>query len=135
MTNAHLESSKILFRLPLATLAHAIDTVGEFPFAQGESRWEGPTLFIRGIRADYIADRHLPNLKAFFPNSVRHTFLFLKRIWCRETNSHVLSALILADARRIRTSHWVHAEKYGRLHSWSIPGRSMYSIDHTCAVS
>lgn len=122
MTNARLESSKITFRLPLATLAHAIDTLGEFPFAQGESRWEGPTLFIRGIRADYIADRHLPNLKAFFPNSVRHTSLSLNRIRCRGTNPHVLSALILADARRIRhrplgTSRKVRSTAL-LVHSW-----------------
>ena len=56
------------FRIPIKTLAAALDNMADFPFTDPEeARFEGPTLFVRGTKSHYIADEMLPTLGRFFP--------------------------------------------------------------------
>ena len=42
--------------------------MGDFPFKDSnELQFNGPTLFIRGLRSHYIADEMLPVIRRFFP--------------------------------------------------------------------
>ncbi|ODQ64969.1 alpha/beta-hydrolase [Nadsonia fulvescens var. elongata DSM 6958] len=57
------------FRIPVDVLTKQISRVGEWPFeATTEMVYKSPTLFISGTRSDYINDRCLPAMKAFFPH-------------------------------------------------------------------
>ncbi|KAI9881379.1 MAG: hypothetical protein M1830_003386 [Pleopsidium flavum] len=63
------QNSKFLqFRVPLRTLAGALDNMGDFPIRDpDEARFEKPTLFIRGTESHYVADDVLPLIGRFFP--------------------------------------------------------------------
>ncbi|MCJ1373511.1 hypothetical protein MMC20_004739 [Loxospora ochrophaea] len=70
LTNlVRLPSSKHLtFRIPTRTLAAALDNMGDFPFKDPEdTRYDGPTLFVRGTKSHYVADDVLPLIGRFFP--------------------------------------------------------------------
>lgn len=41
----------IRFRIPLRTMDDAIPELGSFPYAPGETEWEGRTLFIKGKKS------------------------------------------------------------------------------------
>ncbi|EME43158.1 hypothetical protein DOTSEDRAFT_25135 [Dothistroma septosporum NZE10] len=57
------------FKVPLKYLTDSLNKLGDFPFRDpDEARWEGPTLFVRGTRSQYIADDMLPVCGRFFPN-------------------------------------------------------------------
>lgn len=56
------------FRVPLEYLTKALGKLGDFPFNDpDETRFEGPTLFVRGTQSHYIADNMLPICGRFFP--------------------------------------------------------------------
>jgi pimeloyl-ACP methyl ester carboxylesterase len=56
------------FRVPIKYLADSLDHMADFPFKDPEqARWEGPALFVRGIKSHYIADDVLPVVGSFFP--------------------------------------------------------------------
>ena len=42
--------------------------MGDFPFKDpDEARYDGPTLFVRGTKSDYVPDEMLPLIGRFFP--------------------------------------------------------------------
>jgi pimeloyl-ACP methyl ester carboxylesterase len=42
--------------------------MGDFPYRNpDEARYDGPTLFIRGTKSDYVTDEVLPVIGRFFP--------------------------------------------------------------------
>ena len=56
------------FRIPLRTLAKSLPAMADFPFRDpDETRFEGPTLVVRGTRSHYVADEALPLIGRFFP--------------------------------------------------------------------
>lgn len=56
------------FRVPLGTLAKALDHMGDFPFKDpGAARFEKPALFVRGTRSTYVPDEVIPLIGQFFP--------------------------------------------------------------------
>ncbi|KAF2452327.1 Alpha/Beta hydrolase protein [Lineolata rhizophorae] len=56
------------FRIPVRTLAAALDDMSDFPFKDpSEARWVGPALFVRGTKSHYVADDVLPVVGEFFP--------------------------------------------------------------------
>lgn len=60
--------STLKFRIPLKTLAGALDNMADFPFKDPEeARFNGPTLFVRGTESAYVADEMLPIIGRFFP--------------------------------------------------------------------
>ena len=61
-------SDALHFRIPLQTLSAALNKMGDFPFKDPEEvHFDGPALFIRGIRSHYVADEILPLVGRFFP--------------------------------------------------------------------
>jgi pimeloyl-ACP methyl ester carboxylesterase len=62
------ETNAVKFRIPIKTLASSLSHLGDFPFRDpDESRYEGPTLFVRGTKSHYVADEALPLIGRFFP--------------------------------------------------------------------
>lgn len=79
------ESKCLQFRIPIETLAAALDHMGDFPFKDpDEARYDGPALFIRGTKSHYVADDVLPLIGRFFPRF---------------------------ELRDIESGHWVISEK------------------------
>ncbi|KAL9122268.1 MAG: hypothetical protein Q9187_001164 [Circinaria calcarea] len=69
------DSGSLQFRIPLKTLASALDNMGDFPFKDlDEMHFNKPTLFIRGLRSHYITDEMLPVIGRFFPGFVLRDF-------------------------------------------------------------
>lgn len=54
-------------RVPLATLARHLDNVATWPYAAGQVRWTGDSLFLRGTQSPYVADEYIPTIGLFFP--------------------------------------------------------------------
>jgi pimeloyl-ACP methyl ester carboxylesterase len=51
------------------TLAVSLAHMAGFPFGDLDpSTFEGPTLFIRGTRSQYVNDSTIPSIERFFPN-------------------------------------------------------------------
>lgn len=71
------------WKLNLDTLAAEMEKILSFPEVDGV--FEGPALFLSGVRSDYVLPEHRPKIRAHFPKA-----RFAK----------------LADA-----GHWLHAEK------------------------
>lgn len=56
------------WRIPLKYLASSLDKMGDFPFTDpDQTRFEGPTLMVRGTKSPYVADEMLPIVGRFFP--------------------------------------------------------------------
>ena len=63
------------FRIPVEKIMHALQEIGEFPYAPPvddhsapERLWNGPTLFVKGERSKYINRHNIPLCKAYFPS-------------------------------------------------------------------
>ncbi|EHY57519.1 putative alcohol acetyltransferase [Exophiala dermatitidis] len=64
----HAQKTELKFRIPLHTLAKALPAMADFPFKDpDQTRYEGPTLVVRGTRSHYVADEMLPLIGRFFP--------------------------------------------------------------------
>ena len=62
------ETGMLKFKIPVKILTNALDHMADFPFTDPEeTRWEGPTLMIRGTQSIYVADETLPIVGRFFP--------------------------------------------------------------------
>ncbi|KAJ1329249.1 abhydrolase domain-containing protein 11 [Microdochium nivale] len=56
------------FRVPLGTLAKALDNLGDFPFKDpSQARFVKPALFVRGTQSRYVPDEAIPLIGQFFP--------------------------------------------------------------------
>lgn len=67
-TDATSGRSWLKVRVPLKTLADALDRMGDFPYKDPEAaRFKGPALFVRGTKSHYVADETLPVIGSFFP--------------------------------------------------------------------
>ena len=62
------DNSHLQWRIPLKTLAVALDDMADFPFRDPEeARFEGRCLVVRGTKSRYVADEMLPVFGRFFP--------------------------------------------------------------------
>ncbi|KAL2004842.1 hypothetical protein VTN00DRAFT_3115 [Thermoascus crustaceus] len=63
--------SRLVFRVPLSTLANSLDAMADFPYRAetDDVQYDGPTLFIRGTRSRYVPDESVPAIKKFFPRA------------------------------------------------------------------
>ncbi|KAL5504056.1 hypothetical protein ACEPAH_8129 [Sanghuangporus vaninii] len=63
----------VRFRIPLETIKKSLDDLGDFPYEPGEASWDGPTLFIKGSKSNYIKKNNLDKIKQFFPKMEMET--------------------------------------------------------------
>ncbi|KAF5368895.1 hypothetical protein D9758_002971 [Tetrapyrgos nigripes] len=87
LTNLILPSSSSQyahFRIPLDILGDAITEMGSFPYAPGETKFEGRTLFVKGEKSNFINRHNIPAIDALFPNKTM---------------------------KMMDTGHWVHGER------------------------
>lgn len=73
------------WRIDLEAIAEALPDLTGFPPPTPGAVYEGPTLFMRGERSDYLTPRHEPGIRALFPSA---------------------SIATIAGA-----GHWLHAER------------------------
>ena len=78
-------SAGLRWRIDLEAIAEALPDLTGFPPAPPGALYEGPTLFMRGERSDYLTPRHEPRIRALFPSA---------------------SLAAIAGA-----GHWLHAEQ------------------------
>lgn len=55
-------------RVPLDIMSEEIDNISSWPFNYEKSRWNGNSLFIRGLKSSYIADEFISSIGLFFPS-------------------------------------------------------------------
>ncbi|KAK3715423.1 hypothetical protein LTR37_007151 [Vermiconidia calcicola] len=56
------------WQIPIKILSSALDNMADFPFTDPDvTRFEGPTLVVRGTKSRYVADEMLPVVGRFFP--------------------------------------------------------------------
>ena len=75
LTNLERQGETMQFRIPVEKIMHALEEIGEFPYAPPvdehsapERLWNGPTLFVKGERSKYINRHNIPLCKAYFPS-------------------------------------------------------------------
>ena len=59
--------TRLRWRIDLEAIAEALPDLTGFPPARPGALYEGPTLFLRGERSDYLTARHEPRIHALFP--------------------------------------------------------------------
>lgn len=65
------EKEQLAFRFNLEILADRMNEIGES--IGSTERYEGPTLFIRGSRSEYVQEGDLPEIKNHFPQAILRT--------------------------------------------------------------
>ncbi len=88
LQNLAREQGRYLWRLNLGALSAHMDDIMSFPDT-GNASYDGPTLFVRGQRSDYVEARHRALIMERFPRA---------------------RVVTVDDA-----GHWVHADQPGRL--------------------
>ncbi|KAK5800150.1 hypothetical protein VI817_002362 [Penicillium citrinum] len=64
------EDGTYKFRVPLSVLGKSLDNMADFPFSQSDSiQYDGPALFVRGTKSQYVSDDVVPAIKKFFPSA------------------------------------------------------------------
>lgn len=83
LQNLHRDGDRWAWRANLASLRDSLDVIGGFP--PTDTTFDGPVLWVRGERSDYITDDDTEAMRALFPRAV---------------------AVTVKGA-----GHWVHSEK------------------------
>ncbi len=68
LQNLRLDADGARWRLNLDVLAAEMGTISDFP-DPGERTYDGPTLFVKGAKSDYIRDAHRAAIARHFPNA------------------------------------------------------------------
>lgn len=51
-------------------LGESLDNMADFPYSQSDSiQYNGPALFVRGTKSQYVSDDTVPAIKKFFPTA------------------------------------------------------------------
>lgn len=51
-------------------LGESLDNMADFPFTEADGlKYQGPTLFVRGTKSQYVSLDTIPAIKTFFPNA------------------------------------------------------------------
>ena len=67
LQNLVSEGTRLRWRIDLAAISEALPDLTGFPPTTRGAVYEGPTLFLRGDRSDYVAHRHEPRIRTLFP--------------------------------------------------------------------
>lgn len=85
LQNLVSDGARLRWRIDLEAIAEALPDLTDFPPTTPGRIYEGPTLFLRGERSDYLTAHHEPRIHALFPSA---------------------SVATIAAA-----GHWLHAEQ------------------------
>jgi len=66
-----VEKGRLAFRFNLEVLAEKMEEIGDS--ISGTDSYNGPTLFLRGSRSEYISEQDLPLIKQHFPLAILKT--------------------------------------------------------------
>jgi len=69
LQNLVSHKQRLHWRINLPALSAAMDDLLEFPQPPPGTCYEGPTLFLRGEKSDYIRDEHRAMIQRYFPRS------------------------------------------------------------------
>ena len=72
LQNLHRDGDSWAWRANLTLLRASLDVIGGFPDI-GERRYDGPVLWVRGERSDYVGDADSAAMRALFPRTVAVT--------------------------------------------------------------
>ena len=86
LQNLVVDATGLRWRIDLEAIAEALPELTDFPPTASDSVYDGPTLFLRGERSEYLTVHHEPRIRALFPRAP--------------------IAATIADA-----GHWLHAEQ------------------------
>ena len=67
LQNLICDGACLRWRIDLQSIAEALPGLRAFPRATPGAVYEGPTLFMRGERSQYLMPRHEPRIRALFP--------------------------------------------------------------------
>ncbi len=85
LQNLERDNGGFRWRLNLPALAQNMSALNDFPVKKGKQQYQGPALFVRGERSDYVPERRFDAIRTHFPS---------------------------AEIRTVRgAGHWPHAEK------------------------
>ena len=87
LQNLVFDATGTRWRIDLEAIAEALPELTDFPPTAPDAAYDGPTLFLRGERSEYLTAHHEPRIRALFPRA---------------------SIATVADA-----GHWLHAEQPG----------------------
>ncbi|KAK0555237.1 hypothetical protein OC845_000377 [Tilletia horrida] len=68
LTRSPPDSPYWSFRIPLDIIRRHISQLGDFPYSEGERKWEGRSLFVKGSKSAYINHKNIPLAASFFPH-------------------------------------------------------------------
>ena len=85
LQNAVFDGTRLRWRIDLTAIAQALPDLAGFPRTTPGAVYDGPALFLRGERSQYLTARHEPRVRALFPSA---------------------SIATIAE-----TGHWLHAER------------------------
>ena len=69
LQNLAPSDGRYVWRLNLAAIAAAQETLWDFPHLPSPAAFDGPTLLIGGGASDYIRPEHMPTVERYFPNA------------------------------------------------------------------
>ena len=67
LQNLVSEGARLRWRIDLESIDEALPDLTDFPPTRPDAVYEGPTLFLRGERSEYLMDRHRPRIRTLFP--------------------------------------------------------------------
>lgn len=67
LQNLERDDDGFRWRINLSALASNMPALHDFPLENGEASYEGPALFVRGEKSDYVPERHYPVIRKHFP--------------------------------------------------------------------
>ena len=69
LRNLVSHGTRLQWRIDLEAIDGALPDLADFPPTAPEAVYEGPVLFLRGARSDYVAPGHEPRIRALFPTA------------------------------------------------------------------
>ncbi|KAJ7688696.1 alpha/beta-hydrolase [Mycena rosella] len=73
LTNLVQQPNASHFRIPVDLIGDAIHEMGSFPFTEGETQWDGKTMFVKGSRSKFINRHNVEIAEKLFPNMKMET--------------------------------------------------------------
>jgi len=93
LQNLEIDARGARWRCDLEGLERHMPDLLDFPAELHARRYDGPTLFVRGGRSDYVRDEHLPSIHRLFPRARIETLAGAHH-WLHVSHGAELAALL-----------------------------------------